>query len=189
MNAFSDALGRNPIIAAIKSIDKLEKALVSPVENIFVLSCNICELEEYVERARAAGKLLFLHMDLIDGIGRDHYAVKYISDRIHPDGIITTKSGFVKNAREFGVFVIQRLFMLDSMSFDTGLKSLSSVSHGPDALEILPGIMPGIIQEFTDKTKFPIIAGGLIREKNDVIQSLKAGALGVSTSSEELWYM
>lgn len=189
LDAFYDALGRNPIIAAIKTKDKLEKALASPVESIFVLGGNICELEDYVDSARATGKLLFIHMDLIDGIGKDFYAVKYLSERIHPDGIITTKSGFVKNAKEFGIYVIQRLFMLDSMSFDMGLKNLSSASGAPDALEILPGILPGVIHEFTTKTKYPIIAGGLIREKNDAIQSLKAGALGISTSCESLWYM
>ena len=33
----------------------------------------------------------------------------------------------------------------------------------------------------------PIIAGGLIDEKEDVINALKAGAEGISTTDKNLW--
>ncbi len=37
------------------------------------------------------------------------------------------------------------------------------------------------------KTKIPIITGGLIMDKEDVIQSLNAGAIAVSTSNKNVW--
>jgi len=33
----------------------------------------------------------------------------------------------------------------------------------------------------------PVIAGGLITTKKDIIEVLKAGALGVSTCNKSLW--
>ncbi len=49
--------------------------------------------------------------------------------------------------------------------------------------------MPKIINELGEKTNIPIIAGGLIRDKEDVINCLNAGAIGISTSKEEVWYL
>jgi glycerol uptake operon antiterminator len=34
-----------------------------------------------------------------------------------------------------------------------------------------------------------VIAGGLIQDKDDVIESLRAGAMGISTSKEEIWFL
>lgn len=50
----------------------------------------------------------------------------------------------------------------------------------PDFVEILPGILPRIITEISTQTPVPIIAGGLLRDKADVIAA-------VSTSAPSLW--
>lgn len=182
-------LEKNPIIAAVKTPEMMSRALVSPVEVIFMLGGNICELNHAVEMARAAEKKLALHIDLIEGIGKDPYALKYLSENVKPDGVITTKATLVKYAKEYGMFAIQRMFMLDSLCFDNALKYTAAGSARADAIEVLPGVIPSIIRELSELTHCPIIAGGLIRSKNDTIQSLKAGAIGISTSCEELWYI
>ena len=51
----------------------------------------------------------------------------------------------------------------------------------------MPGIIPRAISELKEKIAPPIIAGGMITQKSDVIQALKAGAIAVSTSKRELW--
>jgi len=38
-------------------------------------------------------------------------------------------------------------------------------------------------------TKVPIIAGGLISEKEDVVAALSAGAISVSTTNVNVWKM
>ena len=35
----------------------------------------------------------------------------------------------------------------------------------------------------------PVIAGGLIADKEDVIQALDAGAVAISTTNESVWNM
>ena len=181
-------LEKNPIIAAVKTPAMLERALTSPVEIIFMLAGNICELNQILTKAHGAGKKLALHVDLIEGMGKDYYALKYLSENVKPDGIITTKANLVKYARELGIFTIQRMFMLDSMCFDNALKYTTANNAHAEAIEVLPGVIPSIIKELSEMTHCPIIAGGLIRDKNEAIQSLKAGAIGISTSCEPLWY-
>ena len=188
MDTIYTRLGENPMIASVKTPAMLDKAIASPVEVIFMLSGNICELDEAVSKARDAGKKLALHIDLIEGMGKDYYALKYLSQNVKPDGIITTKANLVKYAREFGMFTIQRMFMLDSLCFDNALKYNTGSGPRADAIEVLPGVIPSIIRELTELVRCPIIAGGLVRSKNDTIQSLKAGAVGISTSCEALWY-
>ena len=47
--------------------------------------------------------------------------------------------------------------------------------------------MPKIIRKVERGVSVPIIAGGLIDEKDDVINALKAGAVGISTTDKSLW--
>lgn len=49
-------------------------------------------------------------------------------------------------------------------------------------VEIMPGIMPEIIERLKIEIKIPIIAGGLISDKKDIIAALSAGADAVSTT-------
>ena len=58
----------------------------------------------------------------------------------------------------------------------------------PDFVEILPGILPRIITEISTQTPVPIIAGGLLRDKADVIAAMRAGAAAVSTSAPSLMW-
>ena len=53
--------------------------------------------------------------------------------------------------------------------------------------EILPGIMPRVIAEISTRTQVPVIAGGLLRDKADIMAAMRAGAAAVSTSAPSLW--
>lgn len=186
-NEFYNRLQINPIIAAIKDKQQLDRAIKSPCEIIFVLKSDIFNIKSIVDKVRASGKVVYIHVDLIDGLAKDALALKYVYENINPDGIITTKTNLVKVSKSLNMFVIQRFFILDHLSLDTGIHSIESMR--PNAVEILPGIMPKVTKIFTNKTNVPIITGGLIMDKEDVVQSLKAGAVAISTSKEEIWYM
>ena len=177
----------NPIIAAVNNVNQVDEALKSPCKIVFLLTGDILNIEEIVKKLRENGKSVYVHIDLIGGFSKDTTALKYIAQNIKPDGIITTKSNLVKAAKELNIFTIQRLFILDSLALVSGINSIKSIR--PNAVEILPGIMPKIIEEVRIETRIPVIAGGLIRDKSDVIGSLNAGAIGISTSNQEVWYM
>lgn len=186
-NKFYNKIQASPIVAAVKNMEKLDLAIQSPCEIMFLLTGSIFNLKSIVNRVKESDMYIYIHIDLMEGFSKDGVALKYINENIKPDGIITTKSNLVKIAKDLNIFAIQRLFILDSLSLETGIKSIHSTK--PDAIEILPGVMPKIIKNIHQETRIPMIAGGLIKDKEDVIESLRAGAMGISTTREEVWYL
>ena len=173
-----------PIIAAVRSESDVARALHADVQALFWLSCDIMTVEELIGRVHAAGKLLFVHMDLAEGIGKDASGVHYLAT-IGVDGIISTRSSIVAAAKKNGLACVQRFFMIDSRSVDTALDSLRQVS--PDMIEVMPAIAYKTIARIGKKTHIPIIAGGLIETKEEIFSALGAGASMVSTARYELW--
>lgn len=177
---------KHPVIAGIRDDDSLKIALKSDVISLFILYGDIFALPKIMEAAREDDKLIFLHIDLIEGIGRDKKGVKYLEKNDLCDGIVTTKSNLIKAAKDEGLLAIQRLFMLDSAVLKTGEHLIEQ--NQPDAVEILPGIAaPYFVQHIRHKFLTPVIAGGLIRQRSEVEDLLQKGVFAVSTSNQELW--
>lgn len=185
MEAILERLEVNPIIAALPHMDRFEEVLSSPAEVVFILSGKILEISEKVRMLKEKDKKVFVHIDLIDGLGKDLSAVDYIQQVVKPEGIISTRNNLIRYGKEIGLVTVQRLFLVDSLAFESGIKMIES--HGPDFVEVMPGIIPRAIVELKKKIRQPIIAGGMISDKEDIIQALKAGAIAVSTSKKELW--
>ncbi|GAB2537743.1 glycerol-3-phosphate responsive antiterminator [Gracilibacillus alcaliphilus] len=176
---------QSQVIASIKKPEDIDKAIHSQANITFLLIGDLMSTGDYIKRLKQAGKKIFLHMDFIDGLANSHSALRFIAEKWKPDGIITTKSGLIKSAREEGLMTIQRIFLIDHSGLDKGIE----IAHkcNPDAIEVLPGIMPVIIDKLTQKTHLPIISGGLISTKQDILQGLRAGALAISTGNPKLW--
>lgn len=49
--------------------------------------------------------------------------------------------------------------------------------------------MPKIIRKITGENKTPLIAGGLISDKEDVCNALDAGAVAVSSTNAKIWFL
>jgi len=146
---------------------------------------NIVNIKEYCDKLREKNKVIYIHIDMIDGLNSTNNGIDYIMNTIKPDGILTTKSNVVAHAYKNNISVIQRFFILDTLSYE---KALSNIKENKIvAAEIMPGLMPKVIKKLSQKTHIPIITGGLIKEKEDVINAIKAGALSVSTTETSLW--
>ena len=176
-----------PVIAAVKDETGLKECLYSESQIIFLLFGDICSVGRYVEIAKSAGKMVFVHMDLINGLGNKEVAVDFIREHTGVDGSISTKPQLVKRAKELGLFGILRIFVIDSMAFGNIEKQCASLV--PDAVEILPGLMPKIIKKLCSTVNVPIIAGGLISDKEDVMNALNAGAVAISVTNQRVWFM
>ncbi len=173
-----------PIIAAVKSDTDLEAALASEVQAIFLLSSDILTVHLKAEQVHAKEKLLFVHMDFVDGLSNDASGVRYLATK-GIDGIISTRSNIISAASDCGLSTVQRFFMIDSRSVDTALESLR-VSKA-DMAEIMPAIAYKAISRIKSNSRVPIIAGGLIEQKDEIFSALGAGASMVSTGKRELW--
>ncbi len=174
-----------PVIAAIKDEAGLENCLETDIGIVFVLFGDICSIPEIVSTLKERGKIAMVHIDLIAGLGAKEIAVDFIHKMTRADGIISTKPLLLKRAKELGLYTIQRYFVLDSMAVDNITKQTDS--NTTDLIEILPGVMPKVIARITGTVSIPIIAGGLISDREDVISALDAGAVAVSTTRREVW--
>ena len=184
-NILAEKMKKSPVIAGVKDLSKFEDAINSPCDIIFLLSGSIFNIKEFVERAKENNKMIFIHVDLLDGFSKDAVALKYIYEEIKPDGIISTKNSQLKAAKSLGFMTVQRIFIIDSLSIDTAIKASQMIN--PDAIEIMPGIMPKITKKMSDELDVPVIVGGLISEKDEILKAIESGALGVSTSAKDLW--
>ena len=147
MHPLAETLLDEPVIAAVKTDDALTAALASPCSTVFLLASTLLNVGELVRRIHAAGKLAVVHIDLVDGLSAREVAVNSLIALCHPDGIISTHPSLIRRARHQGLLTIQRAFILDSLS----LNNLSGqLEQGkPDFVEILPGIITGMIMAFT----------------------------------------
>ena len=184
---FKEALEDSPIIAAIKDDAGLTRCLDCDSQIIFILYGDIITIPSIVEKVKGSGKLAFVHMDLIQGLSSKEAAVDYISKFTKADGIISTKPALIKRARELSLYTTLRVFVLDSMAFEN-IEHQMAVAR-PDIIEILPGLMPKVIRRVCRLVRVPVIAGGLISDKEDVMAALSAGAISVSTTNPKVWLM
>jgi len=182
---FREMLEDNPVIGAIRCDEDLNLICKSNSKIVFVLYGNILDIKNICNTLNENNKIIFIHLDMLEGLKSDQKAVEFIKESINPYGIISTKGVILKHASQLGMATIQRIFMLDSLSFETSIKNIHMFS--PDAVEVLPGVANKAISSLQKKITQPIIAGGLIKNKKDAIEALSSGAVAVSTSSLELW--
>lgn len=185
---FYDAVENSPVIAAVKDMEGLKKCCeLEEVQVVFILFGDICTIADIVKKVKAAGKIAMVHMDLIVGLSSKEVVVDFIKNNTGADGIITTKPALVKRAKELHLFTVLRYFLIDSMA----LQNIRQQPHTlkPDFIEVLPGVMPKLIKEVCKTTRIPVIAGGLISDKEAVMGALSAGAIAVSTTNQDVWLM
>ena len=166
---FKEAIEDSPIIAAIKDDDGLKKCLTSESRVIFILYGDICNIH------------------LITGLSSKEIAVDFIKKYTQADGIITTKPALIKRAKELGLYTILRLFVIDSMAYSNIEHQLRTAK--PDLIEVLPALMPKVLAKVCKLSTVPVIAGGLVSDKEDVMALLQAGVVSISSTNEKIWFL
>ena len=80
---------------------------------------------------------------------------------------------------------VQRIFLLDGNAVSKGIEMVNSSS--PDAVEVMPGVIPKVIDKLARKLPYPIISGGLINSESEVLEALQSGALAISSGNPKMW--
>ena len=185
---FYDMIEQNPVIAAVKNDEGLDRCCsLEEIQVVFILYGNICTIKEIVQRVKHAGKIAMVHLDLIAGLGAKEISVDFIHENTSADGIISTKPALIRRACELDLYTALRIFILDSLSFENIEKQLNTVR--PDVVEILPGVMPKVFRKVCSKIRQPVIASGLISDKEDIMEALSSGAMAVSSTNQNVWSM
>ena len=173
--AFLQQVENSPVIAAVRDEKALEQSLSSEVGIVFLLGFDII--------------IPVVHLDLVAGLSPREEAVRYLREKTAAGGIITTKANLILCAQHMGLGTIQRVFMLDGMALKTITQQKRNGPY-PDLVEILPGVLDGrVLRRIGNELDIPFICGGLIHDREDVMNALNAGALAVSSSSPTVWKM
>lgn len=177
-------MGKAKIIAAVKNNDELLLALKSDIDLIFMLAPNIADINSQANAVHKAGKKLFIHIDLAEGIGKDEYGIRFAKEQ-GVDGIISTRTNIIKLSKKLGMYTVQRFFMVDSHSVETAVESAKSSKA--DMIEIMPGTLSKVVKRLKKELEMPIVAGGLVETESEIKDVLLSGATAVSTGKKEFW--
>ncbi len=184
--AFREALENSPVIAAIKDEEGLKKCLTSESQVIFILYGDILTIPQIVQTVKSSGKLAMVHIDLITGLSNKEVSVDFLKQYTLADGIITTRPNLINHAKKIGFYTVLRFFLIDSMAYENIERQVKSTK--PDVIEVLPA-MAKIVSKICAISPTPVIAGGLVSDKEDVITLLQAGVTSVSTTTKSLWFI
>ena len=186
-NSLNVIIEDNPIIAGVKDEAGLKKVLITECRIVFILYGNIMTIPAIVKKIKDSGKVAFINVDLIDGFSNKEIVVQYLKQNTLADGILSSKAAMIKAAKALGMYTIHRFFLIDSFSYNNISKQIE-ISQ-PDCIEILPGCMPKVISWVVNLVNIPVIAGGLVCEKDDVVAALNAGAKAISSTNPDVWFL
>lgn len=184
VRAFLGGLQRNPVIPAVRGPDSaLRAALAGQHAAVFVLGGDIFRV---LERIGAAGRRppVCVNVDLVGGVSADASGLRFLSGRL--EGVISTHRHVIELAKEMGLLTVHRLFAIDSGAVERGVKLIKRAQ--PHCVEILPALAYlEVAAAYPEVLERPVLAGGLLKSRDDVSSILGAGAAGVSTSHQGLW--
>ena len=181
---FLARLRHAPCCAATTSDAKIDAALASRVEIVFILRGNGLDLAPLVRRIHAAGKLVAVHLDLVEGIRADRSGIAWLGQS-GVDSIISSHGQLMAAIRHEGMTAIQRLLLVRQSLLGSALAAVERAA--PDILEVLPGVILPSVLQFMPAFQIPLLGGGFVRTEAEASAILAAGAVGVTTSWEPLW--
>ncbi|MCD7035201.1 glycerol-3-phosphate responsive antiterminator [Metabacillus sp. GX 13764] len=173
------------VLPAVRNMKQFERFLESPFVYGVLLDTHLGQLKGIMKAADAAKKKMLIHIDLIHGLKNDDYAAEFICQEIKPAGIISTRSAVVNKAKQRGITAVQRLFLLDTNAMKKSLDLI--IRTEPDYIEVLPGLVPELIEEVSSHTRIPLLAGGFVKTQEHAEKALSAGAVAVTSSCTKLW--
>ena len=177
-------LGTNPVIPAVRGPDEeLDAALMGDHAAIFVLGGDVYKLVEKLE-GWSDRPPVCVNVDLVGGVTGDSAGISYLSR--HVEGIISTNRQVIEHGNTAGMVTVQRLFALDLGTIERGLKLVKRAK--PGFVEVLPALTyPLMASRHPEVLDWSVLAGGLLKSRQEISRVLDAGAAGVSTSARELW--
>src|SRR5256884_2901798 len=181
-----EAFAHVPVAAVIRHAEDLPRALASQVPAIFFVRAPAFHLGPLVWAVQARGKMAFVHIDLIAGLGKDRAGIAFLAREIGVNGIITSHSALVAAAKAERVIAMQRLLLHDDLALPSALAALDHAR--PDIVEVLPGVIfPLVVDRIRARVPLPIIVGGFVTEPEQRNAVLERGALAISTGTTSLW--
>ena len=184
---FYDRLEKYKLIASVKDPKSIDKAIQykEHISAVMLLTGNILSIKDYVQLFHNNGLPVILDVEKIGGLKTDFYGIDFISKVVKPFGIVTNKSGDIKKAKANQLYVMQRIFLIDTEVLDNLKETITEIKA--DIIEIMPSRLPDITREIASISPVPIVTGGFLNDPVHIQQSLENGAKGVVTSNRKIW--
>jgi len=170
--------------AAITVDQKLDAAIDSRAEVLFILRGDGLDMGAAIGRIHDAGKLVAVHLDLIAGLRADRTGVAWLA-KSGADAIISSHGQLMAAIKQDGAVAIQRLLLVRHNQMRSAVTAISR--SGPDIVEVLPGVILPDVVHLLPTENVPVLAGGFIRTESEARAAVAAGAVGVTTSWPPLW--
>jgi len=178
-------LRAHPIVAAVRELSLVREALESPVRVVFLMTGDALSVGPAISDLHDAGKQVVVHIDLVRGVAPDREGVQFLARTARPDAIVSTKLHVLQAARRENLQTVLHLFLIDTQAFNTGIRHVED--FGPDAIEVMPGLMPRVISDLGAAVNPPILAAGLIKTYAEAQQAINAGAVAAIVGAHRLW--
>ena len=177
-------MNSNKMIASVKTAKSIDQVLKfkDQISAVFLITGTLLTVKKFVDVIQNAGIPVFIHGEKIGGLNLNNEGLDFLAKYVKPAGILTTKPSLIKKAKEHGMLVVQRVFMIDSEVYQNVIDQHEKLN--PDFIEIMPSTLCQVIYSYTQLLKTPIITGGLLSTKEQVDEAIRAGAVAVSTSNE-----
>lgn len=174
------------IIPSVRNMRQFDVSLRTESPYVLLSEIHIGNLREFAARCHSLHKMVMVNIDLIGGFSADQAGLKLLHNFYKVDVAISSSGMKLNMAKAIGLQTMQRMFLLDSRSFDFALKSIQTTKV--DAIEVLPGpLAPDFWQRIKDVRDVPLFAGGFIDSPEVVRRVQKARFAGVTTSEGKLW--
>lgn len=170
-----------PVISDFKTFDMF---LASDIKWCILMDFHISVLADLIHHLHEKEKYGILHMDLVHGLTADEAGTQYVCQKLHVDGVISTKAKVIETANKNHTLSIMRLFMIDSRSIEKGCELGKRLQ--PDYIEVLPANTKHGIAYVKAQCSIALIAGGLIQNEEDITACLQDGVCAVTTSKLRL---
>lgn len=179
-------LKKNPVIPCTNNFNDILEKKYNAIKIVLLYDLNIFGLIDIAKKNKTANKIIILNIDTLKGLVADEYGIKFLRDCIGINVLTTASPKTVNCLKKLDMPVIQSMFILDTKSLKKGIELIKTGK--PDLIDIRPGILyPKAFEYIRKSFDFPVICSGFINNKEDLIKILDSGAIGITTSSRELW--
>lgn len=175
-----DILKNQICVPVVPSMKRLEKFIETDLIVCILQDIHISLLEHMIKTLHDNNKLALVHIDMVHGISSDEHGAEFLCQRLRADGVISSKTRIIETTKKNKKIAIQRMFLIDSKSIERGIETLQKSQ--PDIVEVMPAIAYKIIPYIKSKINMPLIGGGLLKTKEDILQGLEAGCMAFTVS-------
>lgn len=172
-------------IPVVRGKEPLARFLAHPTESCIIGDLSVVELNRALPVLKERGTEPIVDIDTIAGIHRDHSGLEWLQV-LGASGLTTTRLSLIQYAGQHGFLTIQILVLGGASLLSSAHASVSS--SRPHMTVVCPApVLDRIEKDELDKLH-PFLASGFIRDVADIEDAIAHGAIGVTTSVEELWH-